>query len=162
MKTLLKNAEIAMYQAKKEGKNQYQIYTPAMDQNGYKLFLLKNDLKRALEENQFFVVYQPRVDPHTHKVNGAEALIRWKHPILGNVSPIEFIPLAEESGLIIGIGNWMLKTVSQQIKKWQSQGYRPIKISVNISAIQLLHPNFILDLKQYFRRYRTRTKMVRT
>lgn len=147
LKTLLKNAEIAMYQAKKEGKNQYQIYTPTMDKNGYKLFLLKNDLKRALEENQFFVVYQPRVDPDTYKVNGAEALIRWKHPILGNISPIEFIPLAEESGLIIDIGNWMLKTVSWQVKKWQSRGYRPFKISVNISALQLLHSKFILNLK---------------
>ncbi len=147
MKTLLKHADVAMYQAKKEGKNHYQLYSPSMDLNGYKAFLLKNDLKKALDEEQFFVVYQPRVNPNTHKLMGCEALIRWNHPIFGLVSPLEFIPYAEETGFIIPLGEWILTSVCSQAKEWQRQGLQPIKVSVNISAIQLLHPNFAKNVK---------------
>lgn len=143
MKTLLKNADVAMYQAKKEGKNNFQVYNPSMDENGYKKFLLKNDLKKAINEKHFFIVYQPRVIPTTHEIIGVEALIRWEHPKFGPISPGEFIPYAEETGLIIPLGTWMLKEVCNQVKEWQNQGLKSIKASVNISALQLLKPNFV-------------------
>jgi EAL domain-containing protein (putative c-di-GMP-specific phosphodiesterase class I) len=123
-----------------------------MDENGYKKFLLKNDLKKAINEEQFFVVYQPRVNPSTHEINGVEALIRWNHPNFGPVSPQEFIPYAEETGLIIPLGNWILTKVCRQVKDWQNQGIKPIKASVNISAIQLLQPKFVSTLQSTIRK----------
>lgn len=147
MKTLLKNADVAMFQAKKEGKNNFQIYHPAMDENGYKKFLIKNDLIKAINENQFFVVYQPRVRPFSYEIIGVEALIRWNHPKFGHVSPLEFIPYAEETGLIIPLGTWILTNVCSHIRAWQVQGLPPVKASVNISAIQLLQPNFVGTMK---------------
>ena len=148
MKTLLKNADIAMYHAKHNGKNHYQIYEPAMDKDSYKLFLLKNDLNKALEKEQFFMVYQPRIEPKSNKIVGAEALIRWSHPELGFVSHLEFIHFAEESGFIIPLGEWILRNVCSQIKEWQNQGLSPIKISVNISVMQLMNLNFISKVKR--------------
>lgn len=148
MKTLLKNADIAMYQAKHNGKNHYQIYEPAMDKDSYKLFLLKNDLNKALEKEQFFMVYQPRIEPRTRRITGAEALIRWSHPELGFVSHLEFIHFAEESGFIIPLGEWILRNVCSQIKEWQIKGLCPIKISVNISTMQLMNLHFISSVKK--------------
>lgn len=148
MKTLLKNADIAMYEAKHNGKNHYQIYEPSMDQNTYKLFLLKNDLNKALEKEQYFMVYQPRIEPKTKKIVGAEALIRWSHPELGFVTHLEFIHFAEESGFIIPLGEWILKNVCAQAKEWQNQGLCPIKVSLNISIMQLMHLNFTSNVKR--------------
>ena len=152
IKTLLKNADVAMYSAKNGGKNNYQIYSPAMDENAYKKFLLKNDLKKAISEEQFFVVYQPRVNPSTHEINGVEALIRWNHSNFGPVSPLEFIPYAEETGLIIPLGYWILTKVCKQVKQWQREGIKPIKASVNISAIQLLQTDFISSVQSILKK----------
>ncbi len=147
LKTLLKNADVAMYKAKHDGKNHYQLYTPSMDENGYKSFLLKNDLHKALEKEQFFMVYQPRVDLSTNKIVGAEALVRWSHPELGLVSHIEFISFAEESGFIIPLGEWILKNVCTQQMSWRKQGLSPVKVSINISVMQLFNPNFVEFVK---------------
>ncbi|WP_147532745.1 sensor domain-containing protein [Bacillus marasmi] len=148
MKTLVKNADVAMYQAKHDGKNHFQMYIPSMDQNSYKSFIIKNDLNYAIEKNQLFVMYQPRIHTKTNKIVGAEALIRWDHPKLGLVSHSEFIPFAEESGFIIPLGNWIIKDVCLQLKRWQSIGLPPIKVSVNISVKQLIHPKFSQRVKQ--------------
>nr|WP_239094034.1 bifunctional diguanylate cyclase/phosphodiesterase [Bacillus sp. B15-48] len=148
LKALLKNADIAMYQAKQQGKNQYQLYHPSMEKNRFKLFLLKNDLNQALEKEQFFMVYQPRIEPNSTKIVGAEALIRWSHPELGFVSHLEFIQFAEESGFIIPLGEWILKNVFTQVQDWQRQGLPKIKVSVNISVMQLMHLNFIKSVKK--------------
>lgn len=148
MKTLLKNADVAMYEAKHNGKNHYQLYIPSMDQDSYKSFLLKNDLSYAIDREQFFMVYQPRIELKTNKVVGAEALIRWSHPELGFVSHLEFIPFAEESGFIIPLGEWVLTNVCKQIKQWQMQGLPSVVVSVNISVMQLIYPKFIQRVRE--------------
>jgi diguanylate cyclase (GGDEF)-like protein/PAS domain S-box-containing protein len=143
MDTLLKNADMAMYRAKSNGKNQYQIFSPTMNLYTYKQFTLRNDSKKALTNNEFTIFYQPRFNPTTNEVTGAEALIRWNHPRWGMVSPDEFIAMAEESGLIVPIGAWMLKMVCQQLKSWQMSGITIKKVSINLSSLELLQSNFI-------------------
>lgn len=140
---LLKNADLAMYRAKSNGKNQYQIFSPTMNLFTYKQFTLRNDLKKALINNEFAIFYQPRFTPLTNELIGAEALIRWNHPGWGLVSPDEFISMAEESGLIVPIGAWMLKNVCQQLKNWQMDGLPIKKVSLNLSSLELLQSNFI-------------------
>lgn len=141
--TLLKNVETAMYRAKKNGKNQYQIFSSTMNINSYKQFILRNDAKKALLNNEFYFYYQPRVNPITNEIMSAEALIRWNHPKWGMVLPNEFIPMAEESGLIVFIGEWMIRKISYQIKQWEEEKVPLKKISINLSARQLLQPNFV-------------------
>lgn len=140
---LVKNADLAMYRAKDEGKNKYQIFSPTMNISMYKKFTLQNDLRKAVQEKNIFLLYQPRIDSKSNKIVGAEALARWKHPEWGIVSPEEFITLAEESGLINTLGEQLLYMVCTQNKKWQDQGYDPIKISVNFSALQFLQVNIV-------------------
>lgn len=140
---LLKNAEIAMYRAKNSGKNQYQIFSPTMNLYSYKQYMLRNDSKKALFNNEFRVYYQPRINPLTNEMVSAESLIRWKHPKWGLVMPDEFISMAEESGLIIPIGEWMIRKVCNQIKKWGQENLWMKKVSINLSALQLLQPNFV-------------------
>lgn len=139
---LLKHAEMAMYRAKEKGKNQCQIFSPTMNIFSSKQFILRNDLKKALINNEFCIYYQPRFNPYTQEMVSAEALIRWNHPKRGMVSPGEFISMAEESGLIIQIGAWMINNVCQQIKKWEMEKLKIKKISINLSSLQLLQPNF--------------------
>jgi diguanylate cyclase (GGDEF)-like protein/PAS domain S-box-containing protein len=143
MDLLLKNADMAMYRAKSNGKNQYQIFSPTMNLFTYKQFTLRNDCKKALKNNEFSIFYQPRFNPVTNELTGAEALIRWNHPRWGLVSPNEFISMAEESGLIVPIGAWMIKMVCQQLKSWQMNGLPIRKVSINISSLELLQSNFI-------------------
>ena len=140
---LVKNADLAMYRAKDEGKNKYQIFSPTMNISMYKKFTLQNDLRKAVQEKNIFLLYQPRIDSKSNKIVGAEALARWKHPEWGIVSPEEFITLAEESGLINTLGEQLLYMACTQNKKWQDQGYDPIKISVNFSALQFLQVNIV-------------------
>ncbi|WP_138418596.1 EAL domain-containing protein [Aquibacillus sediminis] len=136
--SLLKSVDIAIYQSKEIGKNNYQIYTPQMNIASYKTFTLKNDLHKAMKSDELEIYFQPRIDPVTNKIVAAEALIRWVHPKWGIVPPKEFIWLAEETGMIISIGDWVLRNVCLQIQKWQNQGYEPITISVNFSPVQFL------------------------
>jgi diguanylate cyclase (GGDEF)-like protein len=140
---LLKNADIAMYRAKENGGNTYAFYEPHMDAHATEWLTLENDLRHALERNEFFLCYQPRVDISTGQILSAEALLRWQHPDHGLVSPAEFIPLLEETGLIVPIGEWVIKTACQQSLDWQSRGLPPLRIAVNISPRQFRQNNLI-------------------
>ncbi|MEK3863054.1 EAL domain-containing protein [Paenibacillus sp. FSL H7-0716] len=137
---LIQNADTAVHNAKEQGV-EIRRYIPAMQMKAKERLKLENDLRRALERNEFFLVYQPKVLLETEEIVGMEALLRWNHPKRGLVSPAEFIPLAEESGLIVPIGEWVLKTACLQNKKWQLAGYVPICVSINLSMRQFLQPN---------------------
>ncbi|ABO49880.1 diguanylate cyclase/phosphodiesterase with PAS/PAC and GAF sensor(s) [Desulforamulus reducens MI-1] len=139
--SLLKNADAAMYQAKEMGRNNYQFYTPTMNAQTLRRFELENNLRRALDRKEFVIYYQPQVEIHTGKIVGVEALIRWQHPQRGMISPAEFIPMAEETGLIIPIGEWILRRACAQNKAWQDRGFSPMRVTVNLSARQFLQPH---------------------
>ncbi|RNC69845.1 MAG: EAL domain-containing protein [Desulfuromonadales bacterium] len=134
--TLVKKADIAMYHAKGEGRNNYQFYTPQMDENADKRLLLETSLRKALDNGEFLIHYQPKVDIVSQTITAMEALLRWAHPTLGLVSPAEFIPLAEETGLIIPIGEWVLRAACRQNMAWQDQGLPPMRVAVNLSGYQ--------------------------
>jgi diguanylate cyclase (GGDEF)-like protein/PAS domain S-box-containing protein len=135
---LLKNANAALYRAKENGKNNFQIYSSSLNIKSYKLFTLERDLRKALENDEFLVYFQPRVEANTGKIVSAEALIRWEHPIWGLISPKEFIPLAEENGFIIEIGDWVFKQVCHYIKEWKQSGLPIVPISINKSPKRFL------------------------
>jgi diguanylate cyclase len=134
--TLLKSAEMAMYQAKKRGRNTYEFFSGEMNASSLERLTLETQLRHAVERGEFLLFYQPKVDVATRRVTGAEALIRWKHPELGIVSPAKFIPIAEETGLIVEIGQWVLRTACAQIKTWTQAGLPPLSVSVNVSTAQ--------------------------
>jgi len=134
--TLLKNADTAMYLAKEKGRNNYQLYTPSMNAKAFERLAMENSLRRAIERNEFIVYYQPKVNISTGQVIGMEALVRWQHPELGLVAPGEFIPMAEETGLIVPIGEWVLRTACAQNKAWQDEGLPLLRVAVNLSARQ--------------------------
>lgn len=134
--TLMKNADTAMYRAKELGGDNYQFYTSAMNDRTYDRLKLENSMRRALEREEFLLYYQPKVDILTRQIVGMEALIRWLHPEWGLVSPGQFIPLAEETGLIIPIGEWALRTACAQNKAWQDAGLPPLRVAVNLSVRQ--------------------------
>jgi predicted signal transduction protein with EAL and GGDEF domain len=135
--TLLKNAEIAMYHAKQQGAVEAEFYRKALNVRSLERLTLENALRRALERTELELYYQPKIAILTGHVAGAEALLRWNHPELGMVSPVEFIPIAEECGLIVDIGEWVLRTACEQAMRWESAGYPPLTISVNVSRPQL-------------------------
>ncbi|WP_330202361.1 EAL domain-containing protein [Cyanobacterium sp. DS4] len=144
---LLKNADIALYRSKDSGGNQYQYYNPSMNKRNTELLHLETNLYQAIRESQLCLYYQPQININTGKVTGMEALIRWQHPDLGMVSPEQFIPIAEETGFINSIGEWVLFTACKQNKKWQQSGLAPLKIAVNLSPRQC-QPNLVTSLKQ--------------
>lgn len=139
---LIKAADIAMYQVKNEGKNGYRFYSSDLSANVMERFTLETMLRRALKRNQFEVYYQPQVSLATGRILGAEALIRWNHPELGLISPAKFIPLAEESDLIVHIGEWVLREAAMQAMRWVHQGHGIQWISVNVSGVQIQRSNF--------------------
>ncbi len=134
--SLMKSAELAMYRAKESGRNTYQLYTVEMQTRVTERLALESRLRQALPRGEFELYYQPQVDLRTNRVFGCEALIRWKQPDLGMVSPAKYIPLAEETGLIVPIGEWVLRTACAQCKAWQDAGLPPVTVAVNISARQ--------------------------
>ena len=134
---LLGNADVAMYHAKEQGRNNYQFYSRAMNAEAFQKLSLESNLRKALEREQFVVHYQPVVDVARGAVVGAEALIRWQHPDLGLVSPLEFVPLAEETGLISPITEWVLKQACRDAAAWQHIGAQPLKVSVNLSGANI-------------------------
>lgn len=140
--TLLKNADAALYCAK-EQRAKYQFYTRAINSQASELLALENNLHQALKREEFVVYYQPQVNAQTGSITGMEALVRWQHPEWGLVSPAKFIPLAEETGLIVPLGEWVLQRAAAQNKAWQEAGLPPVRVAVNLSARQFLQPDLV-------------------
>jgi diguanylate cyclase (GGDEF)-like protein len=144
--TLVRNADTAMYRAKDSGRDSYQLYAPAMNAQAVERLALENMLRRAIENEELVLFYQPLVDAESKAVVGFEALIRWQHPELGLLSPAHFIGAAELSGLIVPIGSWVLKTACKQTKLWHKRIDSDLKVSVNLSARQFQQPNLIEEI----------------
>ena len=145
---LMKKADSAMYQAKAAGKNKFVFYDDRMSEHNTKKLTIEMELRRALDREEFSLFYQPQVDARTGKMIGAEALIRWNHPEWGLVSPMDFIPIAEETGLIIPIGNWVIQTACEHRKIWYELGHKDIRVSVNISGVQFQHGSLLPVVKR--------------
>ena len=149
--TLLKAAGTALDRAKQQPGSNYQFYTAGRTTNALKQLTLESNLRPGLERGEFFVEYQPQVDLATYRPVGMEALVRWQHPGLGLLLPAEFIQLAEESGLIVPIGNWVMRAACLQNKYWQAQGLDPMRLSVNFSARQFQQPTFVSTIAAILR-----------
>ena len=145
--TLIKNADIAMYFAKEEGKNNYQFYSKDIQSQSNKRFSIETNLRRALERNELSLEYQAKVDFKTGMITGVEALLRWKNPSIGLITPTQFIPVAEETGLIVPIGRWVMKTACAQNVAWQRQGLPSVCMSVNLSLRQIMDDKLLEDIK---------------
>jgi diguanylate cyclase (GGDEF)-like protein len=141
VETLAKSADTAMYRAKHEGRNTYRFFTTEMQVNARRNMELINSLRHALDRDQLHLQYQPQISMQDNRIIGVEALLRWRHPELGNISPSEFIPIAEDSRLILPIGEWVLRKAINQLKRWMDSGYPAMVIAVNLSAVQFRHPN---------------------
>ncbi len=139
---LIKNADAAMYCAKENGRNNFQFFTQEMNNKAVERLTLESSLRLAIEREELFLVYQPQWDVTTGNITGAEALLRWRHPELGLVPPDRFIPIAENSGLIVPIGEWVLRTACAQARQWQDQGLPPLPVAVNVSAVQFRQESF--------------------
>ena len=140
---LLRNADTAMYRAKAQGRDNFQTYTPAMSAEIVRRVSTESDLRHALEREEFVVHYQPQLDRETWQITGAEALIRWNHPVRGLVAPAEFISVAEDTGLIVPIGEWVLRAACRDNKAWQDAGWPPLTVTVNLSALQFQQSNLV-------------------
>jgi diguanylate cyclase (GGDEF)-like protein/PAS domain S-box-containing protein len=144
--SLMKNADTAMYRAKEEGKNTYRLYSEEFSVNSFEHMAMETSLRHALERNEFFLHYQAKLNLHTRQITGVEALVRWKHPDLGVVQPGLFIPLAEETGLIVPLGKWVLNTACAQQVDWQREGLPALRMAVNLSARQFSDENLLKDI----------------
>jgi len=148
MQSLLKNADIAMYRAKEQGRNNYQFYSAQMNVHSVERLALESSLRGALERKEFVLHYQPKIDIASGRVTGMEALIRWQRPGMGMIPPMQFIPLAEETGLIVPIGAWVLRTACAQARTWHDQGLPSLRVSVNLSARQFNHEHLLQDVER--------------
>ncbi|HEX5363836.1 MAG TPA: EAL domain-containing protein [Gallionella sp.] len=149
--TLTKNADIAMYHAKEHGKNNFQFYSENLDANSLERRTLESSLRHALEHQEFQLHYQAQRDIRSGRITGIEALLRWQRPDLGMEAPMQFIPVAEETGLIVPIGKWVLKTACQQNMAWQSQGLPRLPMSINLSARQFFDETLLTNIKATLR-----------
>ena len=145
---LLKNADTAMYHAKSQGRDNYQFFAQDLNATAMQRFSMQNDLHGALENDEFELFYQPKVDLQSGKLAGAECLIRWRHPALGMVSPGQFIPIAEDTGLINSIGDWALRTACAQSSVWLDRGFPPVRMAVNLSARQFRSRNLVTTVRE--------------
>jgi EAL domain-containing protein (putative c-di-GMP-specific phosphodiesterase class I) len=143
VETLVAHADAAMYSAKQRGRNNFQCFAPGMDTGTQDKVRLESDLRIALEQKQFEVHYQPKVNTVTGIMHGAEALLRWHHPVRGAISPAEFIPIAEECGLIGAIGAWVMREACRQARAWQVAGLPPLRVAVNLSPSQFRQGNIV-------------------
>jgi EAL domain-containing protein (putative c-di-GMP-specific phosphodiesterase class I) len=144
--SLMKNADTAMYRAKEEGKNTYRLYSEEFSVKSFKHLAMETSLRHALERNEFFLHYQAKLNLKTRTITGMEALVRWKHPDRGIVQPGLFIPLAEETGLIVPMGKWVLNTACAQNVAWQRAGLPPLRMAVNLSARQFSDEDLLKDI----------------
>jgi EAL domain-containing protein (putative c-di-GMP-specific phosphodiesterase class I) len=145
--TLIKNADMAMYFAKEEGRNNYQFYSKDIQSLSNRRFSIETNLRRALERNELSLKYQAKINFKTGLITGVEALLRWKNTSIGLITPTQFIPVAEETGLIVPIGRWVMKTACAQNVAWQREGLPPICMAVNLSLRQLMDDNLLKDIK---------------
>ncbi len=141
--SLLKNADLAMYEVKDSGKNNYQIFTSVIGSTFNEKMNFESDLKNSLANNEILLYYQPIVDLYSESIIGVEALVRWDHPEYGVIEPDDFIPLAEENGYILALGEWVLKTACTQAMEWQIEGFQPLYISINFSSLQFKQKNIV-------------------
>ncbi|BAF72432.1 EAL domain-containing protein [Sulfurovum sp. NBC37-1] len=146
---LVKYADAAMYKAKEEGRNNFQFYSTEMTTLAYERVVMEASLRQAIKNEEFILYYQPQVNAQTSRMTGMEALIRWEHPHLGMILPDKFIPLAEESGLILEIDRWVMRTAMKQVREWYARGLDPGVLSLNLSMRQLKDENFIDVIKEY-------------
>ena len=144
---LLEKADVAMYHAKERGRNNYQFYSSEMDEVAYERLIMENHLRHALDREEFVLYYQPQIAVEGGRVTAVETLLRWRHPERGLVSPGEFIPLLEESGLIVPVGKWVLKSACQQGRIWYEAG-TPVRVAVNLSVRQFKHPGLVADVAE--------------
>jgi diguanylate cyclase len=140
---LLRHADFAMYHAKDHGRNNYRFFEPDMNLRALERQSLEDGLRHAVERQQLVLHYQPIVNLHTRAVVGVEALVRWRHPQRGLISPEQFMPIAEGSGFILAIGRWVLRTACRQARMWQDAGLPPMRIAINISAVELLDKGYV-------------------
>jgi EAL domain-containing protein (putative c-di-GMP-specific phosphodiesterase class I) len=146
--TLIKNAELAMHRAREKGRNFFEFFAPEMNQSGLERMRLERGLRRALERGEFLLHYQPKICAATGKIRGAEALLRWQHPERGLVLPGEFIPILEETGLIVPVGLWVLESACEQIRRWERAGIEVESIGINLSAGQFQQPDFDVHVRR--------------
>ena len=146
-KLLLKQADLAMYKSKEGGGNRYNFFSSEMKSHAHQLLILENELRKALDKEEFIVHYQPKINVQTNKIVGMEALVRWIHPEKGLIPPLNFITVAEETGLIIPIGKWVLEEACRQTSRWHQLGYDSLTISINISPKQFYYKNFVEDVQ---------------
>lgn len=144
---LLSKADTALYDIKDKSSIPYIFYTKEMETESFERMMLENELRKAIEQKQFKLYYQPKVDIKKKSITGMEALVRWDHPDLGVVSPGQFIPLAEKTGLIIPLGTFVLEEACFQMKRWKEQGFSPVKVAVNVSPKQMTQPNFLTSIQ---------------
>ena len=145
--TLIHRADTAMYEAKKMGRNNCQFFRPEMQARVLEWQSLEGNLRCALERNEFMLVYQPKIDLSTGEISGVEALLRWNHPERGQIQPLKFVPIAEESGLIVPIGQWVLLKACRQSRAWIDAGLPPVRIAVNVSALQFAAKDFLPSVR---------------
>ena len=143
MKTLMANADLAMYRAKEEGRNTYRVFTPSMNRKIKQRMKMENNLRRAVENNELLLYYQPKINCRTGMASGVEALIRWRRPGTGLVLPDEFVPLAEDIGLIVAMGEWAVRQACFQAAEWRSQGLTDLGMAVNLSPRQFREKNLV-------------------
>lgn len=141
--TLLRSADTAMYAAKEGGRNTYRYFSEEMNCRAMEKLRMATDLRRAMDKDEFFLAYQPQLDLETGKVTGVEALLRWQHPEQGLIPPSRFIPIAEETGVILPLGEWVLRSACHQAMAWRASGHPPLRISVNVSGKQFRQPDFV-------------------
>jgi EAL domain-containing protein (putative c-di-GMP-specific phosphodiesterase class I) len=145
--TLLKHADFAMYHAKDRGRNTYQFFKPDMNERALERQSLENSLRHALERQEFLLHFQPKINLRTAAIVGVEALIRWHHPRHGLVPPAQFVPIAEENGLIVPIGKWVLREACRRARAWQVEGLPPLSIAINISSVELRDAGFVAGVR---------------
>jgi diguanylate cyclase len=153
MDTLIKHADIAMYHVKGHGKDGYQLFNSGMNEIYSRHMAMENDMRRALQGNQFQIYYQPQVNIETGEVFAMEALIRWNHPVKGMISPIEFMSIAEETGLILPIGDWVLQKACEDLNRWRQSGLTDVRVALNLSVCQLSQDNIVADIINTLKAY---------